>query len=657
MLRVLRVLIGGTAALLLILWAGFLLLRDIPAGAYQPDIPAEQGGDDLVEVSRFLPLMTIRQVRSDQVARVLIVPVLQKLLPLWLYERTGSYEVSEDGQVMLIPVYLGSDRSVALNPISAEAHDGWLKKAETTRQEIQAQYNRIADATLTPTWSAPILGGRLGLHLSDDLVLAVNESAPGQLAVILSLDREFGYLYSLSIAPSGTVLDDIAQFRERFPGAQQMGPLSWIAQTDAGEFNIIAGISNGSDQIALAQARAEDEAEATLLMAALNGLTVGDAPYALADGRYIGPPSPTPDDLQYVIRAALSPQEFMRSDSISRTYETTNGMAEGMPWMQVTIQFGFLPEGTLIPPSTMQVLGEEADQGLKLEVDSTMPMCFPQRYHPIGAPQARGQLVMAMQSRDSGLPQCRRMAGILAGLDLDAMPEMQLAEKLAPHFGEYMNVRWDEDRIIASGPDHSVVLDQSGAELLTVPANLLWARRDGYVVQNADGQGLIDRQGQMILPMEYDDVLRSEQIGTGTTVIEVVKNGQHGLYLPERRAFLLPVEYDAIRVTSHDSVIFAEKEARFQIYDLTRGQMMPGLFRDYIIGATGRSAASERDFIALQREDGSWIFWTRQPQPLLEGRFQSVELETGPVSRDFHLTRADGSQFSITSDLELLPAE
>ena len=656
MFRVLRVLAGGVAALVLILWGGFLLLRDIPAGAYQPDIPVEQGGDDLVEVSRFLPLITFHQVSDDQVLRSVFVPVLQRLLPLG-FDGQPNYEISDEGQLVLFSKDLDREWFVALKPISAEAHEDWLKKAAVIRQETQAQYRRIADATLTPTWSAPILGGRLGLHLSDDLFLAVDETAPDQLAMIRSMDRAFDQYYSLSIAPSGTVLDNIAQFRQRFSGAQQIGPLRWIARTSGGKFHIIAGISDGSDDIALAQGRAEDEAEATLLMAALNGLTVGNVPYALTDGRYIGPPSPTPAELQNVIRAALSPLDFMQNDSVGRDYYTTDGMAEGMPWMQVKIRFGFLPEGAQFPPSTMQVLGEDADQGLKLEIDSTVPLCFPQRYYPIGAPQERGQLVMAMQSHGSGLPQCRDLAGILAGLDLDAMPEMQLAAKLAPHFGKYVKVRWDEDRIVASGPDHSVVLDSSGAELLTVAADLLWSQGDGYIIQGADGEGLIDRQGRTILPAEYDDIMFPENINPQTTGIEVVKNGRHGLYVPESRAFLLPIEYDAIKWIGDDALILGETGNQFTAYDLKRGQMMPGLFREFIIGATGRASTSDRDFIALQQEDGSWIFWTRQPQPLLAGRFQAVELETGPVTRDFHLTREDGSRFSITSDLDPLPAE
>ena len=655
MLRVLRVLIGGFAALVLILWAGFLLTRDIPAGAYQPDIPAEQGGDDLVEVSRFLPLISFHQVRDDHVLRALFIPVVQKLLPLG-FDGQANYMISDKGRLTLFSKELDRERSVTLNPISAEAHEDWLKSAEATRQETQAQYRRIADAALTPTWSAPILGGQLGLHLSDDLLLAVDKTASDQFAVIRSIKRKFDQFYSLSITSSGTVQDEISQFRKRFPGAQQISPLRWLARTYDGEFYMIAGIGDGSDNIALAQGQAADEAEATLLMAVLNGLTVGDVPYALTDGAYIGPPSPTPAELQNTIAAALSPIDFVRSDGAGREY-TTDGMAEGMPWMQVTIRFGFLPEGTLFPPAQMQILGEDPDEGLRLEIDSTVPHCVPQRYHPIGAPQERGQLVMAMQSHGSGLPQCRDLAGMLAGLDLGAMPEMQLAEKLAPHFGKYTNFRWDEDRIIASGPDHSVVLDPSGAVVLTVAAELLWSTGDGYIIRGAAGEGLVDRQGQTILPPEYDDIMLSERIDPQMNVIEVVKDGKHGLYMPERRAFLLPLEYDAISVAGYDAVIIAEKGARFQVYDLSRGQMMPGLFREFIIGATGRTSASDRDFIALQQEDGSWIFWTRQPQPLLAGRFQAVELDTGPVTRDFHLTRADGSRFSITSDLEMLPPE
>lgn len=107
----------------------------------------------------------------------------------------------------------------------------------------------------------------------------------------------------------------------------------------------------------------------------------------------------------------------------------------------------------------------------------------------------------------------------------------------------------------------------------------------------------------------------SERIDPQMNVIEVVKDGKHGLYMPERRAFLLPLEYDAISVAGYDAVIIAEKGARFQVYDLSRGQMMPGLFREFIIGATGRTSASDATSIALQQEDGSWIFWTRQPQP------------------------------------------
>lgn len=655
-LRLIRFLIGGLAAVLVILWAGFMLLRDIPAGAYQPDIPQAEGGDDLVEVSRFLPVMTFHRGKDDHVLRAVFIPVLQKLLPLGMEGKATSYTVSDGGQVLLNRLGLGADTAVAMVPISPKAQAEWLKNAEATRQDATAQYQRIADATLTPTWSAPILGGRLGLHLSDDLMLVVDQSDPGQGAAIRAADRPLGYEYALSFLRSDRVADEITAFRDRFEGAQEFGKNRWLVRADDGDFNLIAGISDGNGDIALARGQAEDEDEAARFMAALNGLTLGEVPYALAAGDYIGPASPTPDELRQAITGALWPAAMLRSDTASREY-TTDASAEAMPWMQVVVRLGFLPEGARFPESDFAVLGEQPDIGLRVEADSTVPRCFPQLYYPIGPTQPEGQLVMALQSYGASLPQCRDLAGIFAGLDLASMPEMQISQKLAGHFGKYPDVRMEDDTIIASGPGQSVRFDLAGDALLTVSAEFLSSNLGGYVIRDGGQQGLIDENGQTILPTEYDDISFFDQIDPQTTLISAGKDGRHGLYVPERGAFLLPLEYDSFKMVGFDSLIVAAQGDRFAAYDVAGDRMLPGLFDEYIIGQPGRAAASDSDFVALRQDDGAWIFWTRTPQHLLEGRFRDLTVETGVTRSVFHLTRQDGTRFSITSDLELLPVE
>ncbi|TKW64921.1 MAG: hypothetical protein DI616_16955 [Paracoccus denitrificans] len=654
-MRVIRFLFAGLFGLLLILWLGFMVLRDIPAGAYQPDLPAAEGGNDLVEVSRFLPVVTFREADDERAMRAVFVPVAQVLIPLAGATGRVDYSVGDDGKVSFERVGAATQQAVGLRPLDAQARARWQSDAAAERQKIDAQYERIANAQLTPTWSAPILGADLGLQLNDDVTLAFVDGQPDQPAVIRSATQEFGLEYRMTIAHANDAAADIADFRDQFSGARELADDRWIARTQNGDYHLIARILTGGGDYAVARFQAETDAEAAQFVAVLNSLTTDDVPFALKDGEYIASPRPTPEELSRWLTRALQPVELLRSDLFHKDY-STDAQAEGMERMQVQIRFGHLPEGDVFAAPDFDIVGEMTDPAVRVEVDKDALRCFPQRYYPIGDPQDGRQLVLALQSYGSSLPQCRNLAGIFAGVDLDGMPEIAFAKKIAPHLGKYTRVQIDGDQITASWPGNSVTIDVTAEESLEMPVEVLSNFQGGHIVRSDGLFGMIDEQGNTILPSEYDAIERSEYSGDLAPAFDLVKAGKRGFYVPDRDRLLLPIEYDRIRSIGDEGLVLGYKGDLFEAYDLARKEMMKGQFRKFIIGNTQRASRSDRDFIALQQEDGSWVFWTRVPQPLLEGRFSSVELETGAVTRNFHLMRDDGSRISIDHWLDPLPA-
>lgn len=90
---------------------------------------------------------------------------------------------------------------------------------------------------------------------------------------------------------------------------------------------------------------------------------------------------------------------------------------------------------------------------------------------------------------------------------------------------------------------------------------------EGYatVVKNGK-QGLINEQGQLLIPCEYETCLYD--VCTGADMVYVVKDGKWGC-VDLQGQVLVPVEFDAVDPCRefYGSLFYVKKDGRFGLYD------------------------------------------------------------------------------------------
>lgn len=656
-MRFLRWLSIRIAAVVLILWAGLMVLRDMPPGAYQ----AADDSGMFVEVHRFFPVMQARATDGNGPEAALLLPVIRIGVPLDLYRlwrgHIFGYLLREDGHPALIPPDDSPSGAITLLPVDQAEADRLRAAWQQARDEAQEMFTRILQASPAADWTAPASGGRVNLTLPDNLHLFISERDPTR-AVLYVADMPAARGFAMTIS-RGAQDFDRRDFADRFPRTQPFGRDGMIAQTPGGEFLIVVSDHNRNLVI---EARARDAREAGLFVGAINGISDQPVPYALASGQYIGQPRPIPEIIRHEIGQALSPMRLLR------TYEAGQARWEMMPLgddgdaaeIRVTLQIALMPAEPQAPPDPgWQMLAADDTSGLRVWAHDATAHCVAQRDLPLGTAHTDdGQIGLSITAVANSLPACRDAAGILSGADLASWPEVARAARLAPHIGHYDRVREEGDGWAGINPDNSTVFDADGRVVATLNGMFDGSVGAYYIVEGPQGTGLADAQGAMILPAEYDGIAGFDNMGAPPDrLIHVRQNQRHGVYDLARQTFVVPFEYDHLHSLSGTGLLQAVRDGQFQLLAYPDMTPLPGgPFVSYIQGQPDRDVSDpERDVIALKRPSLDWVFWTRNPQPLLEGVFADVLIEqTSLPGLRLRVTRQDGSSFTINGLGELI---
>ena len=653
-MRTLRFALAGLAALISILWLAFLFLSEIPSGAYKVMLASGADGGDLVEVRPFLPLLTFWSASSGQADTRVLVPVARKIIPLDRSLPVVRYSAAENGQIMVTPSVTEPAGQAILVPVSREEQSKMRAEMQQVAAAHQARIQRLTTATLTPTWSAPLAHGAFSVQLPDDLGLWVSDSNSADDEISIAA-RDLPSISGLGLRiVMGGDADVLNYYRKQNPQAEKISDDMWGVVSADDRMGFLLKLPHLPDTYAIATAR--DEAEAVRLAAAARSVTAGTAPYEMKSGQYLGEDRPADPELLAAIEKALDPTDLLSQLKRPRIIgvQTDLDVTEP-PRASVTVQTGFLPVGQRYADTEDRLRAEASDGDLRVLTDDSAPACVADFYQPLGKPGKNGQLVLVLTGGSNSLPVCRDLAGMFSGLDIGSVPDAELAGRLTDHVGAYEQVSLTEEGIRASRADLTTMFDQQGNPSLSMPGEVLFPVADGYVIRLNGKQGIVDANGGIRVDAEYDEIAQVDHMERLPNAVAVIRDGSHGLIDAVNGQIILPAEYDAIDPIEDDALLLARSGDSFKVYDLATQTLLPDMFTDFLIGEPARAGRSDDDFVALQNQDGTWIFWTRGPQPLLEGRFRDVQLETGPVTRNFHVTRNDGSQFRMDSFLTILP--
>ncbi|MFV0475698.1 MAG: WG repeat-containing protein [Pikeienuella sp.] len=676
MKRLLRIFLATIASIMLIFALIVVLLRDLPAGAYIRSDQSGAGAEMWAEIGGFAPVLRLRSPKGGDGPRFLLIPMIGKGVPLQRGIPLMDYDALDDGGIEISFMAEHGARHVLQrmdNAAAAEIRRRW----EADREELLADLASIAPAPLTPSWKTSFFNGAFTFNLTSDYVFQFqpsNTAYPGLLVTPrgqrVSREVYLEFVGSTSDHARQVADSETAQFRLD-PDVVEIGPDVMAARSPEGVYRLFATFQAG-DLSVIARGRTADREQAQEFIAILDAVAPGRAPLTLLSGEYIPaetfPPETAENQMRRIDMALqdllhptmLLSQYMAGQDQFIQAPDTAGGPGTG-----ITIRAGLAPKGGLPPAPAYPVKAEAKDRALRVSIDEDSARCLVELFLPVGSHSDSEDLVIAMDSHSASLPDCQDAARIFATLDLEALrrlPAMTQAASLAPHAWRYADVSLPEDgEIRVSGDGRASLLNLDGSVRFTLDADAIWPFKEGWRYK-ADGRfGLVDAEGREILPPAYEDISVLDAYGPvdETGLLLVRQDGKHGLFDLTRESFTIQPSFDRIESFAERDFVRAYEGDLFRLINKTGEDAFSRTFTEFIIGEPMRSRVRDEDFIALKTVEGSWIFATRVPQPLLQGEFTDLRLERLPVARLFHLTRADGETFTIDSDLNLVepPAE
>jgi hypothetical protein len=173
------------------------------------------------------------------------------------------------------------------------------------------------------------------------------------------------------------------------------------------------------------------------------------------------------------------------------------------------------------------------------------------------------------------------------------------------------------------------LIDITGAELVTPTYDDLEWVNGIIVVTNDRKRGVIDRNGNILIPIQYDEI---RYMGTGNIHVEL--NRKQGRYDTSGR-MLIPCEFDTIWDTPRGNYVIVRDDVRgYGVFDITAGtEIIPVGTHEFINVNNDYNGG----IFLVQLEDGMGVVNVSGNVAQLPDDFESVGVSSGLL-----LVRKDG---------------
>ena len=161
------------------------------------------------------------------------------------------------------------------------------------------------------------------------------------------------------------------------------------------------------------------------------------------------------------------------------------------------------------------------------------------------------------------------------------------------------------------GMEGNLFIDREGKEIRFDPFDQVDDFYEGFALvaqkekrskdeRNVYKYGIIDRQGQVVLPLEFDQV---SGIGSGSTLLQLKKGDYIGLYKRDGTALLEPI-YEQIDYSETRPYMIVSKDAKSGLVDPSGKLVLPTRFERIYTNSQG----AEKTWPVLVKE-GDWYYF------------------------------------------------